>query len=452
MGAFISVLAFVITIGIIVIIHEGGHLFAAKRLGIAADRFSVGMGPVCWKRTRGGTEYVVSALPVGGYVRFVEAGDELVTSGKIPRERVFEWAPRWKKAIVIAAGPLLNFILAFVLYAAMGAIGQEDLVPTVSPKPGSVAEAAGVRPMDRIVEIGGARTAGVTEVNTELMLKLGDAAVPVVLDRGGTRFETTLDLSDVTLSDAAKTGGMVLPLAGLRLTGTGVRIGGVEPGSPAEAAGLKAGDAVGPATGESLSIEDFIALVRAHPEEPVTLRVRPALEGFRLGEARDVVLTPAVIERDGRREGRIGAMLYPDLKVETMRYGPLESVRHALHKVWGMTVIQFVSVKGMTRGEVKAENLSGPVGIAEMAGRTMSAGLVAFIDFIALISVAVGFMNLIPIPALDGGQLVLLGVESVIRRPIPGKVRGWLSGASLAIILAIAVFATVNDVERLLGG
>ena len=177
MGVLLSVVGFLITICVIVLIHEGGHYLAAKWLGFAVKRFSIGMGKVLWRFRRWDTEFAVSLLPIGGYVMFEE--DEAGLS-EAQRRRLFERGPRWKRAIVIAAGPLMNFVLAVALYAAAGAIGVEDIAPYVAAKPGTQAEAQGVAPMDRVIAVEGERIEGISDFNLALIERAGEPAVTMM--------------------------------------------------------------------------------------------------------------------------------------------------------------------------------------------------------------------------------------------------------------------------------
>ena len=444
----LSLIGFLLTIGIVVMIHEGGHYLAAKWLGFGVKRFSLGMGPVLWRCRGWDTEFAVSALPIGGYVAFEEA-DELKEKGLKPTGILFDDGPRWRKAVVVAAGPLMNFVLAVVLFAASGAIGVRDIAPYVGARPETQAEAAGVKSMDLVAEVDGRRIVGVLDFNSALLERTGsrDVVVTFESESTGERVERHFDLSGYTLDEATQSNGFVLQKLGFMLMGRGVTIFGVEPAGPAAAAGLKPGDKVVGLNGEPADMRNFAAAIRGSAEKPMELTVKREAEELHL------VMTPRSVadEKSGQTVGRADVRFGPGMEFVTVRLSPWQSLKNAVDKVAGLTRFQAAAVGGMAKGEVSTENLSGPVGIAGMAGHALSAGVSAFFEFVALISIAVGFMNLIPIPALDGGQLVMLGVEGLMGRSISKGVREKLAAASMALLILLAVYVTVNDIGRLGG-
>ncbi len=448
MGVLLSVIGFLITIGIIILIHEGGHYWAAKHLGFAVERFSIGMGKVLWRFRRGETEFAVSMLPVGGYVMFKEDSPEL---DEKTRARLFETGARWKKAIVIAFGPLMNFILAIVLYAAVGAVGVEDIAPYVAPKPASQAEAAGVKPMDKVLSVDGDRIYGIGDLNLALMERTGEPNVEITFERRDAEdgrpyvYAAAFSLADLTLDEAAKKQGFIFPEIGLLLAGRGIAIRSVTEGGPADKAGLKAASLVLKVNGERATAANFSQAIRSSPGKPVELIVADGV-----GE-RTTILTPDAVkdEETGETVGLARLMYASSIEFTTVRHDPIDAVKLAYQKVVRLVSFQFGTLCGMAKGEVRAENLSGPVGIADQAGSAFAAGFAAFLEYIALISLAVGFMNLVPIPALDGGQLVLLGVESAARRDIPKSWREKINFVSIALIFLLAAYVTMNDVARL---
>lgn len=444
-----SLAGFILTIGIIVLIHEGGHYLAAKWLGFAVKRFSIGMGRVLWRRRAWETEFALSLLPVGGYVSFEEKGvDE---AGRPVKGYLFETGPRWRRAVVIAAGPLMNFVLAVVLFAAAGAIGVADLAPTVRALPGSQAAEAGIERMDRVTAVAGRPVGGLTELNMVLLEHAGERSVVIDFDRRGETVSHAFDLSGLTLDEATKSGGLLFPKIGLAPAGRGVLVVDVIPGGPAERAGLRVGDVVRSVDGRPVSLRSFAGVIREGAGRTLVLEV----ESIDAGGVRTVTLEPRSVkdERSGVTLGRADLRFAEGMEKVVVRRGPVESVRVAVDRVIGLTRLQADAVGGMASGRVSTESLSGPVGIAGMAGQALVSGVSAFLEFVALISVAIGFMNLIPVPALDGGQLVLLAGEAVFRKPLPPGVREKLAIASMILLVLLAVYVTVNDVGRLgLGG
>lgn len=462
-----AVAGFLLTIGIVVIIHEGGHYLAAKWLGFAVRRFSIGMGKVLWRRRAWDTEFALSLLPIGGYVAFEgdEDDERLVprspdeppqpprppkSPDEPPRARgiLFDTGPRWKKAVVVAAGPLMNFVLAVVLFAAVGAIGVTDIAPYVAPLPDGQAARQGVVMMDRVTAVDGRPIAGISDFNSTLLEQVGRSDVTIEFDRAGEKVVRHFDLSGISLSDAAASKGLVFPKLGFRLAGRGVMLADVVKGGPAERAGLKPGDQILTVMGEAATMENFAGAIRANPGRTVTLTVR-SLTGS--DAPRTVELTPRV-HRDaatGTVSGRADLRYGPGIEQVVVRRGPVESIAIAVDKVAGLTRFQAEAVEGMAKGEVSTENLSGPVGIAGMAGSALTSGFTPFLEFVALISIAIGFMNLIPIPALDGGQLVILALEGVMGRSFSKGVKEKLAMVSMALLILLAVYVTINDVGRL---
>lgn len=449
LSVLLAVVGFLLTIGVVVLIHEGGHYLAAKWLGFAVRRFSIGMGKVVWRKNAWDTEFALSLLPIGGYVAFEE--EEKREDGTPVQGILFEKGPRWRRAIVIAAGPLMNFVLAVALFTASGAIGVSDLAPYVTAAPGSQAEAQGIHRMDRVTSVAGRPIAGVTDFNATLLEQTGRPDVRIEFERNGEPFVRHFDLTGVTLEDATRTKGLILPKLGFLLAGKGVLVVDAIAGGPAAQAGLKAGDLILRINGEPSDFQTFASMIRTHAGKPLELEVQSLASAD--APVRQLTMTPRA-EKDGKTgalSGKADLRFAEGVERVTVRRGPIESLSIAVDKVIGLTRFQAEAVGDMAKGELSTENLSGPVGIAGMAGSALTAGLSAFLEFLALISIAIGFMNLIPIPALDGGQLVILGIEALMGRDIPRGVREKLGAVSMALLILLAVYVTVNDVGRLGG-
>ena len=443
-GVWIAI-GFLVTIAVVVAVHEGGHFGAARMLGIAVDRFSIGIGPVVWSRTRNGIEYVLSALPIGGYVRFIEDSPELSDD---VRRTLIKNAPIWKRAVVIAAGPAMNFILAVVLFAGVGVSGVRDIVPYVAPAPGSMAEAVGIRPNDLIVSVNGEKVDGISELNAELMGLIGEPSVSLGLIRDGRPDERTIDLSKISFEDMAENQGLVLPLVGIQLSGRGVQIAEPVAGGPAASAGLLPGDFITRIDGLPVTFSETLRLIRESGGRAMTFEFERAV--MTDGQKELVAMTATVRpERNDEGNWVIRTTLRPTIQFTPVRLGPVEAVRHGWERVALLTRLQWNAVSGMAQGKVSTENLSGPVGIGTMAGNAAQAGLTPMLEFIALISVAIGFMNLIPVPALDGGQLVMLVVEFVRGKPLSEAFQMRLTQLGFVLLMFLAVYVTVNDIGRL---
>ncbi|MBS5217996.1 MAG: site-2 protease family protein, partial [Sutterella wadsworthensis] len=295
LSVLLAVVGFLLTIGVVVLIHEGGHYLAAKWLGFAVRRFSIGMGKVVWRKNAWDTEFALSLLPIGGYVAFEE--EEKREDGTPVQGILFEKGPRWRRAIVIAAGPLMNFVLAVALFTASGAIGVSDLAPYVTAAPGSQAEAQGIHRMDRVTAVAGRPIAGVTDFNATLLEQTGRPDVRIEFERNGEPFVRHFDLTGVTLEDATRTKGLILPKLGFLLAGKGVLVVDAIAGGPAAQAGLKAGDLILRINGEPSDFQTFASMIRTHAGKPLELEVQSLASAD--APVRQLTMTPRA-EKDGK--------------------------------------------------------------------------------------------------------------------------------------------------------
>ena len=433
MGFLWALLGFAVTIGIIVLVHEAGHLLAAKSLNVEVRRFSIGFGPVLWKRKWGETEYAVSLVPLGGYVQMT--GENGTAEPVTPEERARSYD--------------MNFVLAFFCYVLLGAIGVEDLpVRLLEPPAKTAAAQAGVVGGDLVTEVDGVEIRGYTDLNLSLLGRIGEETVPVTLKRGEGSFETQLDLSTLSLTDAAQT--IVAAKLGFipQMTGPLV-IANVMKDGPGEKAGLRAGDKVLTMAGRPVAtVDDFRAIVAEYADRDFPIEVESLADGSR----RTLTLHPEMMTLDKAE----GAQPKPAVAVSIGRlpetivvhYGPIDSVRMGAVKLVEMLRLQVMSVGQLAQGE-GADQIAGPVGIAQSAGTAVRAGLRAMVDFVALISVAVGFMNLIPIPGLDGGHLFVMSLEALRRKDFAPQTKEKIMKGGLFVVLLIMVFALNNDLTRL---
>lgn len=445
MAGFWAVLGFLITICIVVVVHEGGHFFAARRLGFLIERFSVGVGPVVWRKYGKGprpVEYAISAFPIGGYVKFTDDDPSLTPQ---ERSRLFSNMAVWKRAVVVAAGPIMNFVLAVVLFAATGLLGVKDVVPYVGAVSGQAVE-AGVSDLSLVKSVGDERVRGTLDFNSYLLDRIGDPDVVIVFETDGRLEEKHFDLSNITLEQVLERGGFVFPFLGLGITGRGVQVVHAAPEGAAAAAGVQQNDLIRTVNGERATLEAVIKANEVSKGRPVVYGIERVTDG----ELQTIELQVAPRRND---EGRwtAGISIRRAAEFTTVTLGPIESIRHALNRVRMLTTLQVKSVEGIARGTVGTESLSGPVGIAGMAGDAAKAGVTALLEFTAMISVAIGFMNLIPIPALDGGQLVFLGLEAIRRKPLPPRVMNAVNLFGFALILVLILFVTMNDINRIAG-
>ncbi|MCR4159576.1 RIP metalloprotease RseP [Kerstersia gyiorum] len=440
-----TLITFLVALGILVTIHELGHYSVARFFNVRILRFSVGFGRVLWqKRDARGTEWAVSMIPLGGYVKMADdglGGDVGIGSGKgVPFNRLNVY----RRIAVVLAGPVCNLLLAAVLYAILGMMGSREPQPVLAdPQEGSAAALAGVASGDRIQAIDGRKVETWSDARWLLLDKLtaGGTLRMDVTDHAGQPRQRLLVLQGDRLEHDAD------PLvgAGLALQAANPYIRSVISGGAGEAAGLKDGDKVLRAgSQESPDVPRLLAEIQAHGGQPLELRVR------RGNTELDLTLVPAEARlEDGRVVGRIGAQLAADLPMVDRRYGPLEAISHGVVRTWETSLFTLRMMGRMLTGTVSWRNINGPVAIADYAGQSARVGLDAYIGFLALLSVSLGVLNLLPIPTLDGGHLLYYFAEIVRGRPLPDN---WLEiGQRFGMILLAALMglALFNDIGRI---
>jgi len=454
MNLAIAITAFVVALGVLIVIHEYGHYLVARLCGVKVLRFSVGFGRPLWKVRRGRdqTEWVIAALPLGGYVKMLDEHEGPVAPEEL--HRAFNRQSVWRRIAVVVAGPAANFLLAIAFYWALFVGGVQEAKPVLAaPEPGTVAEASGVARGETILKINGEPVASWQQVRWQL-LQLAVERQPArleVIDAKQRLTWRTLDLSRFDLEGFDSD-----PLArlGLRLNRPDVApiIGTVVPGSVAEAGGLRAGDRVISIDGGAILVwEDVVKAVRAHPAE--TLQLQILREGNRI----EIRLRPEAVQQNGERFGRIGAAPQVDAGamkdlVATVRYAPWPALVLAFERTWETSVFSLKMLGKMAIGEVSWKNLSGPVTIADYAGQSAQLGIGAYVAFLALISISLGVLNLLPIPLLDGGHLLYYLVEIFKGSPLSERAMELGQRLGLTLLLSLMAFAFYNDLNRLLAG
>ncbi len=454
MNLAIAITAFVVALGVLIVIHEYGHYLVARLCGVKVLRFSVGFGRPLWKVRRGRdrTEWVIAALPLGGYVKMLDEHEGPVAPEEL--HRAFNRQSVWRRIAVVVAGPAANFLLAIAFYWALFVGGVQEAKPVLAaPEPGTVAEASGVARGETILKINGEPVASWQQVRWQL-LQLAVERQPArleVIDAKQRLTWRTLDLSRFDLEGFDSD-----PLArlGLRLNRPDVApiIGTVVPGSVAEAGGLRAGDRVISIDGGAILVwEDVVKAVRAHPAE--TLQLQILREGNRI----EIRLRPEAVQQNGERFGRIGAAPQVDAGamkdlVATVRYAPWPALVLAFERTWETSAFSLKMLGKMAIGEVSWKNLSGPVTIADYAGQSAQLGIGAYVAFLALISISLGVLNLLPIPLLDGGHLLYYLVEIFKGSPLSERAMELGQRLGLTLLLSLMAFAFYNDLNRLLAG
>lgn len=454
MTIFIYLAAFIVALGILVTIHELGHYCAARWCDVKVLRFSVGFGRPLWIRRMGPdrTEWVIAAMPLGGYVKMADERDEGVEVAD--RLRAFNNKSVWQRIFIVIAGPLANFILAAVLYWALFMNGIPDSRPYLAaPVPSSAAARAGFTEFELITRV------GTHDVQTwsEARLALLEAAsrhgnVDIeVQDATGRRYAHTLDMESLSADDLDRDFLAKLGMSAYRMRVPAI-LQDVQPQSPAERAGLKPGDRVVTVAGKAVDRwEGLMEVVAGRLGESVKMEVE------RGSERLAVEVTPDRVTERGRTFGRIGVTpridrtLYDRLYI-TVRYGPLEAIPMAIVKVWSMAGFNLRMMGRMLMGDVSWKNLSGPLTIGEYAGQSAMLGWDYYVAFLALISVSLGVLNLLPVPVLDGGQLLYYIAEIFKGSPVSDRIVQIGQQVGLALLLGLTAFAFYNDIHRLLTG
>ncbi|MBB3221341.1 RIP metalloprotease RseP [Pseudoduganella umbonata] len=447
-----TVVAFIVALGTLVVIHELGHYLVARWCGVKVLRFSVGMGRVVWSRRVGPdqTEWAVSALPLGGYVKMLDARDQDVKDiapEDLPRE--FTRQNVWKRIAIVAAGPIANFLLAIVLFAGLYMHGIEEPATRIAaPAAQSAAAQAGLDRDDVIRAVNGNAVQGWSELRWQLI-----EAVVESKDGEGARIEAerpgrgryTFTVPAATLR-AVDLDGDVAGALGFNIRLPAPVLGKVDPAGAGGRAGLRTGDQVVAMDGQPVAdIGAFSAAIRQAAARTVQLDVR------RNGELVRVPVVPeAVSGKDGVTVGKIKVELLgrPDMIV--VADGPFAALAKAARKVWDTSVLTIRMIGRMIIGEVSWKNVTGPITIADYAGQSSRIGLASYLSFVAVVSISLGVMNLLPIPVLDGGHLLYYSLEVLTGRPVPerfGEIAQRLGVGLLVTLMALAVF---NDVARLL--
>jgi regulator of sigma E protease len=456
LDVLINILSFIVAISVLVAVHEYGHFWVARRLGFKVLRFSIGFGrPLLRWRSKDAdqVEYWISSIPLGGYVKMLDEREGEVPAGEA--HRAFNRRPVMARIAVLAAGPGANFLFAIVAYWLLFMTGVESVRPYVDQvAPGTVAAEAGLRADDIIEGVGGRPTETIDEALVAMFDELlGDGIIELdVVEADGDRRALALDvrerIGELTEPDALFDGlGIVL---GPRLAAV---VGEVIADDPADAAGFRADDRIVAIDGESFDYwNDMAAYINDRPGESIRVTVE------RGGQRVELPVVVGSIE-DGRRTvGRIGIGPKEDPRENLAervraerRYGPIEGLGVAVGETWAMSALTTRMIGRMLTGDVSLRNASGPIMIAAYAGDYAQAGFNAFLRFLCLISISLGIMNLLPVPILDGGQIVMSVIEGVKGSPLSLKAAVIGQQVGLAMLIALMGFVFYNDITRLLG-
>ncbi|QIE23433.1 Regulator of sigma-E protease RseP [Caballeronia sp. SBC1] len=459
MNFLTEIVAFVVAIGVLVVVHEFGHYSVARLCGVKVLRFSVGFGKplVKWVSKSTGTEWTIAALPLGGYVKMLDEREAEATIPEADLPRAFNRQPVIKRIAIVAAGPVANFILAILLFAGVFAGGvSEPAAILAAPAPGTVAAKAGFEGGETIVSMrdvqGSSDASGETHKVrswSDLRWKLLDASfdhrrVVLTAKTNEGTFDFPVNVGKIDDQDVDQD---FMDKLGFEPGGGTLTVAGVEAGSAAAKAGLQAGDVLRAIDGKKIdNAMGFIDYVQHRPGTPVSLTVESN------GVQRAVQIVPE-LKQDAsthRDVGRIGASLATRIPAVDVRYGPVESLHLGVKRTWDISIYSLRMFGRMITGEASLKNLSGPVTIADYAGKSARLGLSAFLSFLALVSISLGVLNLLPIPVLDGGHLLYYLVEAATGKAVSDRWQLVLQRAGLVCIVALSMIALFNDLARLI--
>ena len=452
-----TVLAFIVALGCLIVVHEFGHYLVARACGVKVLRFSVGFGRALWSRRLGrdSTEWVIAAFPLGGYVKMLDEREGAVPVQELPR--AFNRKSVWRRIAIVIAGPAANFLLAIALYWFLFVSGVPGLKPVIgAPVPGTPAHSAGFSAGDTLLRIGDDAIPTWQEARWVLLqYAVERRGPPVRIEVRGAKGDIRLlqlDLSRLTPADLDRDFLTSLGLVRYQPPLEPV-IGEVVRGGAAEIAGLKAGDVITAINGQRVdSWRQVVAAVRSHPGAALVVELQR--DGVPIPP---ITITPATIIEGERKVGRIGAAPRIDREalagmMTEVRYGALTAAEKALRKTWDTSWFSLQMLGKMIIGEVSLKNLSGPITIAEYAGQSAQSGLASYLLFLALISISLGVLNLLPIPLLDGGHLMYYTVEILKGAPVSDRAMEIGQHVGIALLFVLMAFALYNDIHRLISG
>lgn len=450
MSALYMIVGTLVALGVLVTFHEYGHFWVARRCGVKVLRFSVGFGtPLVRWHDRQGTEFVIAAIPLGGYVKMLDERE-----GHVPPEladQSFNRKSVYQRIAIVSAGPIANFLLAIVFFWILAMLGTQQVRPVIGAvEAGSIAQQAGLSAGQEIVSVDGEATAGWSAVNLQLVRRLGESGtVALKVRESGATVDTAHSLAlDNWLKGAEEPD----PIKSL-----GIRpwrpalppvLAELDPKGPAQAAGLKTGDKLVALDGRPIDEwQQVVDWVRERPDAKISLRVE------RNGAQLDVPLTLAARGEGKAASGYLGAGVkgidWPPEMLRQVSYGPLAAVAEGASRTWTMSVLTLDSLRKMLFGELSVKNLSGPITIAKVAGASAQSGIGDFLNFLAYLSISLGVLNLLPIPVLDGGHLLFYLIEWARGRPLSERVQGWGIQIGISLVVGVMLLALVNDLGRL---
>ena len=447
--------AFIIALGVLITFHEFGHYLVARWSGVKVLRFSVGFGrPLFSKRWgKDQTEWVIAAIPLGGYVKMLDEREGKVIPEDLPRS--FNQQPVSRRFAIVAAGPLANFLLAILLYWVIFILGVSGIKPILGPVvPATPAAFASFEARESIVEIANEPVASWQEMHWKLLTLALDKSPEVKVKTVNQKGETAqryLDLSNVSADELDSD---FIGKIGLHVYQPLIKpvIAQVIDGEAGYRAGLKEGDEIYAVNGEEIvDWKELVEVIRSSPDQPVKMEI------LRDNDFILITVTPDVATEKGKKIGKVGIapdVNYAELEnlLVTVSYPAGIAIVKAIDKTWETTVLTFQMLGKMIVGDVSWKNISGPISIADYAGQTAQMGFVAYIGFLALISISLAVLNLLPIPVLDGGHLMYYLIEIIRGTPLSEKAMMIGQQIGMAMLFTLIIFAIYNDIHRLVAG
>ncbi len=437
-----SIIAFLIMIGVLITIHEFGHFLFARLFGVKVEVFSIGFGPpiIKWKGKE--TIYQIALIPLGGYVKMY--GEDSMTEpvqGKVDEKalndpRSFHAKPRWQKMLIAFAGPLFNILLAVFLFSVVYMIGIKEPAYMEKPviigyvQPDSYADKAGLKPFDKVVAVDEHPVKNWKEFTMLIGMKAGKVAHLKIV-RNGKEIIIPVEVPENITKKSLGISPLLPPI-----------VNNVLKGSPAEKAGLKPGDIILAINGKPIKtwfeIVDILSSIKNNQKLSLTVK------------RGDRIFTVVVKPKKDEKLNRYVLGITPVIETKTIKYPFVEAIKKGLEKTWELTVAIGTVIKGLITGEISIKTLGGPIAIAQFSGQALETGISAFLLTVAFISLQLGYLNLLPIPVLDGGLIAILLIESILRRPIPEKAKEYLAYVGFALLGTLMIFVIFNDILRAL--
>ncbi len=448
-----SLIGFILAIGILVAVHEFGHFWVARKLGVKVLTFSIGFGKPIWSKVAGDDqiEYRIARIPLGGYVKMLGEGSQQDPIPAHEAHRAFDNQPVWKRACIVAAGPGINFLFAVIVFMGLGMIDKQRVMPVFGDVPEqSVIGQLGVRAGDRLIEIDGRPVQTLLEHDLYLFNQvLKRAPVELVLESNGRTRQLTIETTEIPIY-------RINPQSLMRLLGfveiappdtTEIEL--AAPDSPAANAGIQKGDRIVAIDGQSISSWRELGQ-RVSPSAGQAMNFTIERDGVRF----DKNITPAAHQIGEQEVGRLGVQRvfipYPPEQLVTISRGPLQALSHGARQTWEMSTLIMRMLGKMATLQVSHQNVNGPIMIADVAGKAIQVGPAVYLYFLALISISLGVMNLLPIPMLDGGHLASYVIEVFAGKELAQKAFIAMQPLGLVMLAGLMSLAFYNDILRIL--